>query len=288
MGAESPHHSDLTSILMVDMGALVSRLANTFRQLKERGEKALVCFVTAGDPSSEITIQTVKTLARAGVDAVEIGLPFSDPLADGKAIQASSQRSLDMGMTIRKALDIVRAIRAECPKLPLILMTYFNPILHYGLQQYSIDSHAAGADGHIVTDLTPEEAETWKSLSTQAGLDTIFLVAPTSTDIRIGIVADISSGFIYCVSRTGVTGAREDVPVDLPAVVLNIKSKTNLPVCVGFGISKPEHVSNICEFADGAVVGSSLVELLHREKDNPELQSLVFDYVSSLKSATRG
>ncbi len=263
------------------------RLQETFERLRIRGEKALVCFVTAGDPSVDITVETVKTLARAGVDAVEIGLPFSDPLADGPSIQASSQRALDRGMTTRKALEIVSRIRQESPDLPLILMTYYNPIRCFGLDKYAAAAKAAGADAHIVTDLTPEEAGDWKTYSNANELDTVFLLAPTSTTARVDVVAKISSGFVYCVSRTGVTGARQDVPTELTEVVNRIKSRTDEPVCVGFGISTPEHVRKICAFADGVVVGSSLVDLLDREKDSANLQQTVFDYVSGLKLATR-
>jgi tryptophan synthase alpha chain len=255
--------------------------------LHERGEKALVCFVTAGDPSADLTVDTVKTLARAGVDAVEIGLPFSDPLADGPSIQASSQRALDRGMTTRKALEIVTRIRSDVRDVPLILMTYYNPIRCYGLESYAADAKSAGADAHIVTDLTPEEAGDWKRFSNANDLDTIFLLAPTSTTARVDVVTKISSGFVYCVSRTGVTGARQDVPTELTDVVDRIKSRTTEPVCVGFGISSPDHIRKICAFADGVVVGSSLVDLLHRERENPALQQLVYEYVSSLKAATR-
>jgi len=265
----------------------VSRLGQRFAELKARGEKALICFVTAGDPDAERTAELVLTLARAGVDAVEIGLPFSDPLADGRSIQASSQRALLNGMTVPKALEIVRRIREQNADIPLILMTYFNPILRYGLAQYAQDAANAGADAHIVTDLTPEEADEWKRLSEQNGLDTVFLLAPTSTPERVGVVAALSTGFVYCVSRTGVTGAQSDIPPELEAVVERIQAGTDAPVCVGFGISQPEHVRQICAFADGAVVGSSLVDLIHTYKDDPKLLDQVFDYAASLKAATK-
>lgn len=265
----------------------MSRLAKRFAALRERGEKALVCFVTAGDPDAERTVEIVRTLAEAGADAVEIGLPFSDPLADGPSIQASSQRALEGGMTTRKALDCIRAIRQAAPELPLILMTYYNPILRYGLESYAQDAKAAGADAHIVTDLTPEEAGEWKRISVANDLDTIFLLAPTSTAERIDVVAKLSTGFVYCVSRTGVTGARQDVPAELTEVVARIKAQTHEPVCVGFGISKPEHVRQITAFADGAVVGSALVDLIHRHRDDPALLDQVRDYVQGLKGATR-
>lgn len=265
----------------------MSRLAQRFEELKARGEKALVCFVTAGDPAPDLTVEIVLALAKSGVDAVEIGLPFSDPLADGPSIQASSQRALDKGMTTRKALEIVRRIREGVPDLPLILMTYYNPIRCYGLAEYAKAAKAAGADAHIVTDLTPEEAGEWKEISTTNGLDTVFLLAPTSTAERIKVVGKLSTGFIYCVSRTGVTGARQDVPAELTEVVARIKSHTAEPVCVGFGISNPDHVRQICAFADGVVVGSSLVDLIHLNRDAPDLLQKVFDYTASLKAATR-
>ncbi len=265
----------------------MSRLAKRFAELKARGEKALICFVTAGDPDAKRTAELVLTLAKAGADAVEIGLPFSDPLADGRSIQASSQRALLNGMTVPHALEIVRQVRQQDSEIPMILMTYVNPLLRYGLERYAQDAHNAGGDAHIVTDLTPEEAEEWKRLSVQNDLDTVFLLAPTSTPERVAVVSKLSSGFVYCVSRTGVTGAQSDIPVELKAVVERIKAGTELPVCVGFGISQPEHVRQICAFADGAVVGSSLVDLIHAHKDDPKLMERVFDYVASLKAATK-
>lgn len=265
----------------------MSRLEERFATLRARGEKALICFVTAGDPDAATTVRVVKALAEAGVDAVEIGLPFSDPLADGPSIQASSQRALEGGMTTAKALDMVAEIRAACPSLPLILMTYFNPIRYYGLERYAQDAGAKGADAHIVTDLTPEEAGDWKRISVANGLDTVFLLAPTSTPVRIEVVAGLSSGFVYCVSRTGVTGARQDIPAELTDVVGRIKAQTSTPVCVGFGVSSPEHVRHICAFADGVVVGSALVNLIHKYRDDSDLAGRVYDFAATLKAATR-
>ena len=265
----------------------MTRLSEKFSGLKARHEKALICYITSGDPDAARTVEVVKAIAEAGADAVEIGLPFSDPLADGPSIQASSQRALDGGMTTVKTLDIVRGVRASLPDFPLVVMTYFNPIRRYGLERYADDAKAAGVDAHIVTDLTPEESGEWKRISTERALDTIFLLAPTSTPERIGIVAKLSSGFVYCVSRTGVTGARTDVPAELTEVVAGIKAQTDAPVCVGFGISRPEHVAQISAFADGVVVGSSLVDLIHRHRDATDLLPTVRDYVASLKAATR-
>jgi tryptophan synthase alpha chain len=265
----------------------LSRLSAKFAELRARGEKALVCFITAGDPSVEKTVDLIATLAAAGADAVEVGIPFSDPLADGPSIQAASQRALDAGMTTAKALQAVRAARERAPLLPIILMTYYNPLHRYGLERYAADARAAGADAHIVTDLTPEEAGPWKRISRANDLDTVFLLAPTSTEARIGVVCGLSTGFVYCVSRAGVTGARQDVPAELTAVVRRIQAHTPEPVCVGFGISTPDHVRRICAFADGAVVGSALVDLIHRHREDAALLSHVHDYVASMKGATK-
>ena len=266
----------------------MSRLTKRFESLKQKGEKALIAYVTAGDPTPESSAEVILAVAKAGADAIEIGVPFSDPLADGPSIQASSQRALEKGMTTRKVLEIVRQVRAEAPELPLILMTYFNPILHFGLAEWAAEAKAAGVDAHIVTDLTPEEAEPWKHESDKNGLETIFLLAPTSTPARIEIVAKLSSGFVYCVSRTGVTGARQDIPEELTEVVARIKARTSEPVCVGFGISKPEHVRRITQFSDGAVVGSSLVDLIHQHREDPYLMEAISACISDLKAATRG
>lgn len=265
----------------------MSRLSDLFATLRACDEKALITFITAGDPNAERTVEIVVTLAAAGADAVEIGIPFSDPLADGPSIQASSQRALHEGMTVRKALHAVQRIRELCPNLPIILMTYYNPILRYGLENYAADAKLAGVDAHIVTDLTPEEAAPWNLYSHKEGLDAIYLLAPTSTEERIQKAANISGGFIYCVSRTGVTGAREDIPRELPDVVSRIRKATDLPICVGFGVSEPEHIRAISNFADGVVVGSALVNLIHREKDSENLLVQVREYISGLKAATR-
>ena len=265
----------------------MSRLSKRFESLKAKGEKALIAYVTAGDPSREGSATAILAIAKAGADAIEIGVPFSDPLADGPSIQASSQRALEAGMTTGKVLEIVREVRAENSEVPLILMTYFNPILHYGLDKWAQDAKAAGIDAHIVTDLTPEEADEWKSCSEKYGLDTVFLLAPTSTLARIEVVSKLSTGFVYCVSRTGVTGARQDVPMELTEVVDRIQSRTLLPVCVGFGISLPEHVKKICSFADGAVVGSALVDLLYKHRASEDLLLIIAQFISELKAATK-
>lgn len=245
--------------------------------------------MTAGDPLPEHTADVVAALMDGGADVVELGIPFSDPLADGPTIQASSFRALQTGMTPPKVLDIVRQVRATGREdVPIVLMGAWNPVLQYGLERFAREAVAAGADGTILTDLSPEEAGEWKRVSDAAGLDTIFLLAPTSTPARMALVGKMASGFVYCVSRTGVTGARGDVPEELPGLIAAIRSYADgLPVCVGFGISKPENVAAITAYADGAVVGSALVDLLHRERENPNLLNIARDFVAALKAPTR-
>lgn len=267
-------------------GMELSRLSRLFRRLKSNREKALVVYLTAGDPTAVDPAGLIIGLADAGADAIEIGIPFSDPLADGPTIQSSSQRALKNGMTVAGVLSLARKVR-EKSEVPLIVMTYINPIMHFGLQKYASEATQAGVDAHIVTDLTPEESEEWLAISREQKLDTIFLLAPTSTDERIRVVSKLSTGFIYCVSRTGVTGTRTDLPAELPDLVSKIRSTTDKPICIGFGISKPEHVAAICRYADGAVVGSALVNLLHENDGNPEVVEKAQRFVAGLKGATR-
>jgi len=264
----------------------MSRLADRLDKLRSRGEKALICYVMAGDPTLERTVDIVAALDEAGADAIELGIPFSDPLADGPSIQAAGQRALANGMTVARVFETVRAIRARTD-IPLVLMTYFNPTLRYGVERFARDAAASGVDGTIQTDLTPEEADEWIAASRTNGLDTVFLLAPTSTDARIDVVARLSTGFVYCVSRTGVTGARQDVPEELPALIGRVKERTRTPVCVGFGISQPEHVRRIGAFADGVAVGSALVNVIARNGDGPALLDEVRTFTKGLKAATR-
>ncbi|MHB0913326.1 MAG: tryptophan synthase subunit alpha [Armatimonadota bacterium] len=263
----------------------MSRIDEKFAALRARGEKALVCFVTAGDPDMETTRRIVLAMDEAGADIVEIGIPFSDPVADGPSIQAASMRSLERGTKVAGILEMVRSIRAES-ELPIVLMTYYNPIFRYGLERFAKDAAGAGADGVIVTDLTPEDGGDWKSAADAAGLSTILLLAPTSTEERIERVAKLGSGFIYCVSRTGVTGAQTEMAQGVRELVAAIRARTDKPIAVGFGISRPEHVREVCEYADGAVVGSRLVDLISRKGDDPSLFAELREAVSALKSGT--
>ena len=266
----------------------MNRLDARFSELKSRGEGALVAFVTAGDPYPERTAEVICALAEAGADVIEIGVPFSDPLADGPTIQAASFRALQGGMTPPKVLDAVREARARGVTVPLVLMGAYNPVLQYGPEKFAKAAVAAGVDGAIITDVIPEEADTWKPLADAAGLATIFLLAPTSTPERMEAVGKLAAGFVYCVSMTGITGTKEVVPSELPSLVAAIREHTaSTPVCVGFGIKTPEQVAAICVFADGAVVGSSLVQLLDTNRDNPAALTLAKDYIAALKAATR-
>ena len=263
-----------------------NRLDLTFARLQAAREGALVTFVTAGDPDPAETPALVAALAAAGADIVELGIPYSDPLADGPIIQASSQRSLDAGITPDTVLEMVRDCRARTD-VPIVLMTSYNLALRCGLARFAGTFAEAGADGTILTDLPPEEAAPWKAASEAAGLATIFLVAPTSTPERIKLIAEYTSGFVYCVSRTGVTGARAEMDPALAALLTRIRAATGKPLCVGFGVSRPEHVSQVLEIADGAVIGSALVDFLHTTKDSPSRREDLARLVSSWKAATR-
>ena len=266
----------------------MSKLSNTFKKLNRQGDAGLIVFVTAGDPNLETTVQTVLALEKAGVDAVELGIPFSDPLADGPVIQASSERGLQSGATIPTILDTVHTIRKHS-QIPIVFMTYFNPVLQYGLESFIKNTATAGVDGVLLTDVPPEEAGDWAFICHQNAVDTIFLLAPTSTDERIQQVAEMGTGFIYCVSRTGVTGEREQLPQDLTKLVGRIRAHTNQPIVVGFGISQPEHVRAVCRDmpADAVVVGSAVVRLLNSHSNEPtKAFETLQDYIKGLKNET--
>jgi tryptophan synthase alpha chain len=259
----------------------VPTLSEKFSDLRRRGEKALVLFLTAGDQPPHELSELIKFLADVGADVIEIGVPFSDPFGEGPTIQASSQRALDHGATPRVILSEISKLKSQ---VPLVTMGYYNPVLRYGLDAFAQASHFAGVSGTIISDLVPDEAEEWCAASAKHQLETIFLVAPTSSDERIRQVANRSTGFVYVVSRTGVTGAENQVPDDVSQLVEKVRALTNKPVCVGFGISTPEHVKMVCRVADGAVVGSALVQRLH--SDWPNNKERVAEFVRTLKEAT--
>ena len=262
----------------------VSRLAQKFADLRAQDEKALVLFVTAGDPPLEELPAVLEALEEGGADVIEVGIPFSDPFGEGPTIQASSGRALGGGATPQAVLDAVRKARLG---VPTVTMGYYNPVLRYGLRRFARESVDAGVSGTIVSDLVPDESDEWCAASGEAGLDTVFLVAPTSTDARIREVAERSTGFVYVVSRTGVTGAESAVPSDVTDLVRRVRSLSERPVCVGFGVSTPEHVRMVCRVADGAVVGSALVDRIHREWNGGAGRAAIVEFVQGLKAATR-
>jgi tryptophan synthase alpha chain len=244
----------------------------------------LVAYITAGDPSLAATEKIVLAAAEAGADVIELGVPFSDPVADGPTIQRASERALRSGTTLAGVIGLVEKIRAQSD-VPLVLFTYFNPILQMGLEKFAKTAALAGADGVLATDLTPEEAEEYRSTLQAHGLDTVFLAAPTSTDARLALIAHVSSGFLYLISRAGVTGAREALPPDLPALVRRTRKFTSLPIAVGFGISLPTHVTVLGGIADAAVVGSALVAEIEKASTVETAAVAVGERIRVLKSA---
>ncbi len=236
-----------------------TRISRRFAELRRTGEMGLVAYITAGDPSLQATEQFVIALADAGADVIELGVPFSDPIADGPVIQRASERALRSGTTLAGVLALVKSLRAKSD-VPLVLFSYFNPVLQMGLEKFGGAAKAAGADGVLITDLTPEEAGEYRAAMAAHGLDTIFLAAPTSPDERLARIAEASSGFLYLISRTGVTGPKDQLADELPSLARRVRRVTQLPIAIGFGISLPGHVSLLGGLADAAVVGSALVE----------------------------
>lgn len=264
----------------------MKRIAACFARTRAQQRAALVAYITAGDPSLRTTADLVAAIAGAGSDAIELGIPFSDPIADGPTIQRSAQRALDAGATVERVLHMVSGVRRRTD-VPLIAMTYCNPVEQYGLHRFARDAKEAGFDGAILTDLPPEEAGEWRLAARAAGLDTIFLAAPTSTAERLRLAARSSTGFLYCISRLGVTGARKDLPPDLEDLVLRARAVCRRPVCVGFGISSPDQVRAVARVADGVVVGSALVNALADCENDHERLVRAEKLVRSLAEATR-
>jgi tryptophan synthase alpha chain len=263
-----------------------TRISKRFAELRAAGELGIVAYITAGDPSFDATLKFVLALAGAGADIIELGVPFSDPLADGPTIQRASERALKAGASLAGVLALVRRIR-EASQVPLVLFTYFNPVLQMGLEKFAAAAAQAGADGVLVTDLTPEESEEYRRIIHAQNLDTIFLAAPTSDDARLRKISACSSGFLYLISRTGVTGAKDSLPDDLPGLLRRVHQFTELPVAVGFGISLPGHVSVLGGLADAAVVGSALVAEIEKASSIEAAAAALRDRVTVLKEAGR-
>jgi tryptophan synthase alpha chain len=264
----------------------VGRISQTFERLQKTHERALIPYVTAGDPDLATTKTLVREMVRRGGDLIEIGVPFSDPLADGPIIQRASQRALQGGTTLRKILRTVSELRRDVD-VPLILMTYYNPVLRYGEEDFVADALHAGVDGIIVPDLPPEEAQALMELTADTPLDLIFLAAPTSTSSRLRLISEASQGFIYYMSRLGTTGIRDRLAEDLRVMLEKVRASTAKPIAVGIGVSTPDHVRLVSEMADGVVVGSAIVKLIEDLEGREEWLDQIGDFIAALKAGTR-
>lgn len=263
-------------------GVIHNRISDKFDRLKQNGEKGLITFITAGDPDLDKTRELVRALENAGADIIELGVPYSDPLADGPVIQQASLRALKSGTNLRKIFQTVSDIRKQT-QIPIILMTYYNPLLKYGLANVASDAANSGVDGFIVPDLPPEEAEEFYSRLKDHGVYLISFVAPTSGLQRIKKIAGAARGFVYCVSLTGVTGVREGIPQNLKEFMEEVRVSTDTPLAVGFGISTPEQIAAVSEYCDAVIVGSALVKTIAEHGNSPSMVEEVFKMVRNLK-----
>jgi len=260
----------------------MTRIGRMFEERKRAGRKSLIAYITAGDPTPERTPALVEALLRGGADLIELGVPFSDPVADGPVIQRAGERALKAGTSLARVLEIAREIRQRS-EAPLLLFTYLNPVLRYGLERLARDAAAAGIDGCLLTDASVEEAHDYVGAMHAQGLDTVFLAAPTSTPRRLELVARYSTGFVYVISRTGVTGERESLSSSTLPLVAAMRAITGLPLAVGFGISTPEQVAALGSQVDAVVVGSAFVRLIEKNGDNPSLEIQLESFARELK-----
>jgi tryptophan synthase alpha chain len=272
---------------------MTTRIDARFAELKKQGRSAFVTFVTAGDPDPATSLEIVKALPKAGADIIELGMPFTDPMADGPSIQAAGLRALKAGMTLKKTLELVRGFRKDDNATPLVLMGYYNPIYIYGVEKFLADARTAGVDGLIIVDLPPEEDTELCLPAMKAGLNFIRLATPTTDDKRLPAVLANTSGFVYYVAVTGITGSASADANVVGDAVARIKRHTKLPICVGFGIRTPEAARNIAERADGSVVGTALVDALHGSLDaegraTAKTVGAVADLVTALAQGVRG
>ena len=259
----------------------MGRIADVFANLKQQGKKGLIPFITAGDPDLATTEQLLIALSKAGATLIELGVPFSDPMADGPVIQRASERALKHSFGLQDILDTAARARKQIDT-PIILFSYYNPLLQFGLQRLAQAVSEAGVDGVLVTDLTPEESGEFEATLREHDLDMIFLVAPTSTDERLRLVAEHASGFIYAVSRAGVTGTREKVSAEAEKLVNRVRQFSSLPVAVGFGISNAAQVADVHRYADAVVVGSAIVAEMERLEGSPELVERIEKFLIGL------
>ncbi|OGW16061.1 MAG: tryptophan synthase subunit alpha [Nitrospinae bacterium RIFCSPLOWO2_12_FULL_45_22] len=264
----------------------MKRIEEKFKQLKNQREKALIPFIAAGDPSLPLTKALILGMERQGADMIELGIPFSDPLADGPTIQKAYLRGLKSHTTLKDVLKLVRELREETD-IPLIIMSYYNLIYRMGEASFVQQAAQAGVDGLIVPDLPPEEGEFLQSLAEEAGLAAIYLLAPTTPDRRVQLIAQKGSGFLYYVSLMGVTGERDNIAQDVTPSLQNIRALTNMPIAVGFGISSPEHVRSVASWVDGVIVGSAVIKLIEDNLARPNLVGRVGKFIAQLKAATR-
>ncbi|MBM3726422.1 MAG: tryptophan synthase subunit alpha [Acidobacteria bacterium] len=260
-----------------------SRITQLFDRLRPEGRKALIAYITAGDPAPERTPALVAALERGGADLIELGVPFSDPVADGPVIQRASSRAIAAGGSFARTLEIAREIR-ERSGIPILLFTYLNPMLRYGVERAARDARAAGVDGILLTDLSVEEAGASLQAFREAALDTVFLAAPTSTDRRMGLVAEYCRGFVYLVSRAGVTGEQDSISASLGPLIARARRATALPLAAGFGISTPAQARQVAEMAEGVVVGSAFVRMIEK-LGGPELEPALEAFARELKTA---
>jgi tryptophan synthase alpha chain len=260
----------------------MTRIGRMFECLGKERRKGLIAYLTAGDPSPERTPALVEALVRGGADLIELGVPFSDPIADGPVIQAAGERALKAGTTLRRVLEVAAEIR-RTSDVPLLLFTYLNPVVRYGLEALAADAAAAGIDGCLLTDASVEEAGDYAAAMHRHGLDTVFLAAPTSTERRLRLVAEYSTGFVYLVSRAGVTGERESLSTAAAPLVAAMRAITRLPLAVGFGISRPEHVGELGKLVEAVAVGSAFVRIIERNADNASLEIQLESFARELK-----
>ncbi|MBI4744558.1 MAG: tryptophan synthase subunit alpha [Actinobacteria bacterium] len=259
----------------------MNRIDEKFKLLKEKGKTALIAYIMGGYPNLDLSPKIIQSIIDSGADVLEIGIPYSDPLADGPTIQRASEKALAEGVTTPDVFNLVKNLR-ERNNIPILIMTYYNIIFHYGLDKFTEDAFNNGVDGVIIPDLPPEEADLWLEASKEK-LDTVFLLAPTSTEERIEKIASASKGFIYCVSLTGVTGARESLSNSLPDFIASVKSKTDKPVGIGFGISTSKQAKEISELADGVIIGSAIINLIEKSKTEEEQIKNVSEFIRNVR-----
>jgi tryptophan synthase alpha chain len=260
----------------------MSRLDATYASLREQQRVGLVAYVTAGDPDYARSADVLRALDRGGADVLEVGVPFSEPLADGPVIQRASERALAAGMTLARTLDLIDEVRPTL-RAPIVLFTYANPVFRYGFDRFFARASAAGVDGLLVLDLPIEEGGPLHSAASAAGIDTIWLLSPTTTDARIKRASELGRGFLYGISRLGVTGARQEVAAGARDLATRIRTQTSLPIALGFGLSRPEHIREVGQWADAAVVGSALVNVIAEHGASPALSDRVEGYVRWLR-----